>query len=131
MSMSRKLKFNTKQLTGHGGIRLEFISREACEVFIAGSFNDWQPASTPMIAVGNGHWLKELVLAPGRYEYRLVVDGQWTDDPSAKESQPEIASDLHCTTKAIEMRLYHARKLLHARLANEFGGVRGILFSEA
>ena len=59
MSMSRKLKFNTKQLTGHGGIRLEFISREACEVFIAGSFNDWQPASTPMIAVGNGHWLKE------------------------------------------------------------------------
>ncbi len=48
-----------------------------------------------------------------------------------EKSQPEIASEMHCTAKAIEMRLYRARKLLHARLEKEFGGSQGILGSEA
>lgn len=37
-----------------------------------------------------------------------------------EKSQPEIASDMHCTTKAVEMRLYHARKELHFLLEKEF-----------
>ena len=37
---------------------------------------------------GNGHWLKETTLAPGSYEYCLVVDGQWMPDPLAKTSVP-------------------------------------------
>lgn len=57
-------------------------------VCVAGSFNDWQPSATPMIAVGNGRWFKELSLPPGRYGYRLLVDDQRIDDPSAKELVP-------------------------------------------
>jgi RNA polymerase sigma-70 factor (ECF subfamily) len=30
-----------------------------------------------------------------------------------EKSQPEIAREMHCSTKAVEMRLYHARKRLH------------------
>lgn len=41
-----------------------------------------------MILLGDGKWAKELALPPGRYEYRFVVDGQWVDDPAAKESVP-------------------------------------------
>ncbi len=37
-----------------------------------------------------------------------------------EKSQPEIAAEMHCTAKAVEMRLYHARKLLHGRLEKEF-----------
>ena len=37
---------------------------------------------------GNGHWLKETTLAPGTYEYCLVVDGQWMPDPLARETVP-------------------------------------------
>ena len=32
--------------------------------------------------------MKETVLPPGTYEYRLVVDGQWMPDPLAKETVP-------------------------------------------
>lgn len=39
-----------------------------------------------MISLGEGRWFKELVLAPGFYEYRLVVDGEWIPDPSADET---------------------------------------------
>lgn len=67
-------------------VRIEFHDEQAQAVFIAGTFNDWQPSVTPMIATGNGRWIKELALLPGRYEYRLVVDGEWISDPAAAES---------------------------------------------
>ena len=69
-------------------VHLEFVAPHAKEVFVAGSFNDWHPSVTPMIPLGNGKWAKELMLAPGRYEYRFVGDGQWTDDVTAREWIP-------------------------------------------
>lgn len=58
---------------------------QATAVFVAGSFNDWHPAATDMLSVGEGKWVKELTLPPGSYEYRLVVDGEWLTDPSCPE----------------------------------------------
>jgi hypothetical protein len=55
---------------------------------VAGTFNEWRPAVTPMIPLGDGRWRKRLVLPPGRYEYCLVVDGEWLPDPLAKETVP-------------------------------------------
>jgi chromosome partitioning protein len=49
---------------------------------IAGDFNNWQPSETPMEKVaGNGAWQIKLKLPAGKYRYRLVVDGQWQQDP--------------------------------------------------
>jgi len=54
----------------------------ANNVQIAGDFNNWQPASNPMQRVGDsGIWQTELKLPQGKYRYRLVVDGQWQQDP--------------------------------------------------
>jgi 1,4-alpha-glucan branching enzyme len=69
-------------------VRFEFTDTAASTVSVAGTFNDWQPGSKPMHAIGSGHWLKETTLSPGIYEYCLVVDGQWRPDPQARESVP-------------------------------------------
>ena len=54
----------------------------AQSVQIAGDFNNWQPQDTQMQKVGeSGVWQKELKIPAGRYRYRLVVDGQWQQDP--------------------------------------------------
>ncbi len=54
----------------------------AGNVQIAGDFNNWQPEYSPMQKVGeSGVWQTEMNLMPGRYRYRLVVDGQWQQDP--------------------------------------------------
>lgn len=51
-------------------------------VQIAGDFNNWQPEKTPMERVGNsGIWQAKIKLPQGKYCYRLVVDGQWQQDP--------------------------------------------------
>lgn len=69
-------------------MRLDFHHETADEVLIAGSFNGWKPYVSPMIALGRGKWAKELLLPPGRYEYLLVVDGQWMFDPNAQDYFP-------------------------------------------
>lgn len=73
-------------------VRIEFQHDNAQTVFIAGTFNDWRPNVTPMIAVANGKWVKELSLAPGRYEYRFIVDGEWTNDPKTEQAPNEHGS---------------------------------------
>jgi len=84
-------KNRTKQADACCGsqcVCLEITWPGAQEVSIAGSFNDWHPSVTPMIRLSDGKWAKELSLAPGRYEYRFVVDGEWVDDPAATELIP-------------------------------------------
>jgi len=54
----------------------------AHSVKIAGDFNNWQPDQHAMEKVGDsGVWQTQMKLNPGRYRYRLVVDGQWQQDP--------------------------------------------------
>jgi chromosome partitioning protein len=54
----------------------------AQEVYIAGDFNSWHPNKTKMQKVGSsGIWQTKLNLSPGKYRYRLVVDGKWQQDP--------------------------------------------------
>ena len=87
MSKKQKPKTVNQEACSHC-VCLEFIHPQAGEVCIAGSFNDWHPSVTPMIRLGEGKWAKDLALPPGRYEYRFVVDGQWADDPAARETVP-------------------------------------------
>lgn len=69
-------------------VRFEFTDPEAGSVYIAGTFNNWQPDAKPMYPVGNGRWVREAVLPIGTYEYCLVVDGEYCPDPSAPETVP-------------------------------------------
>ncbi|MCK4914299.1 MAG: AAA family ATPase [Planctomycetes bacterium] len=51
-------------------------------VQIAGDFNNWQPEKTTMQKVGeSGVWQADMKMPSGKYRYRLVVDGQWQQDP--------------------------------------------------
>ena len=65
---------------------IEFINPTAKQVFVAGSFNEWQPERTPLLPAGNGRWTGDLKLGPGHHEYLFVVDGQWLPDPNAREN---------------------------------------------
>ncbi|MDX2108854.1 MAG: glycogen-binding domain-containing protein [Verrucomicrobiota bacterium] len=69
-------------------VHFEFNHPTASTVCIAGTFNDWQADAKPMHSLGDGRWMKESALAPGTYEYCLVVDGQWLPDPQAEECIP-------------------------------------------
>lgn len=62
-------------------ISFSFSSEWAREVSLAGDFNDWDASKHPMRQDSSGLWKKTVLLEPGRYEYKFVVDGQWQNDP--------------------------------------------------
>jgi 1,4-alpha-glucan branching enzyme len=76
-------------------IRIEFNDEQTQAIFIAGTFNEWSATATPMLAMGEGRWLKALSLPPGRYEYCLVVDGEWRPDPTAADQTPNVYGGLN------------------------------------
>lgn len=54
---------------------------DAKSVELAGDFNNWDPAATPLkLTVDKGEFETTLKLPPGRYSYRLIVDGRWIHD---------------------------------------------------
>jgi 1,4-alpha-glucan branching enzyme len=67
-------------------VSLELVKPGAKTVYVAGSFNEWKPEKTPLIAAGNDRWVGHLAVKPGRHEYLFVVDGEWLQDPNAKET---------------------------------------------
>ena len=64
------------------GKKVKFMlhAPDAGKVMLAGDFNNWQHARTPL-KKGKKAWEKDLVLKPGKYEYKFVVDGNWINDP--------------------------------------------------
>jgi chromosome partitioning protein len=64
------------------GVYLSRTDVEPDRVCLAGDFNDWVPDSGVILEVlEDGRWTKFIPLRPGRYEYKLVIDGRWQPDP--------------------------------------------------
>jgi chromosome partitioning protein len=54
---------------------------DAKTVKVAGDFNNWSAVTPLLPAEEPGTFRASMPLAPGRYRYRLIVDGQWQTDP--------------------------------------------------
>lgn len=72
-------------------VRLVVMQPGAKRVQVAGDFNGWNPARTPLERVSaDGAWSVTIPLKPGRYAYMFVVDGrEWVVDPFASEQKDD------------------------------------------
>jgi len=66
-------------------VRFMLVAPRASRVTLAGDFNRWDTAATPLVAAESGGvWSVAVALAPGRHRYAFVVDDtQWIADPAA------------------------------------------------
>jgi 1,4-alpha-glucan branching enzyme len=97
----RKLGRKTETQPEKNSKPIEFVLKmpQAHSAAVAGSFNNWDQKHSPMARDGNGGWKATIALAPGRYEYRFVIDGsQWLSDPAAKES---VRNDFGTTNSVV------------------------------
>jgi len=62
----------------------------ASEISLIGEFNNWSPDATPMRLMGSGMWSVKVMLPPGRYSYKFLIDRrQKLPDPAATGSEPD------------------------------------------
>jgi len=56
------------------------------KVFLAGSFNGWNPTAKEMVdKAGDGIFTANVNLSAGMHEYKFVIDGIWCADPECSE----------------------------------------------
>jgi 1,4-alpha-glucan branching enzyme len=77
-------------------VTFSYKAPQAQSVLLAGDFTGWQQAPLDMKKSKDGVWKKTVSLPPGRYEYRLLVEGQWCDDPECQNRQPNQFGGENC-----------------------------------
>ena len=72
--------YGVRQIDGHVVFSTKYPRAESVQ--IAGDFNDWNPSQTNLQKMDDsGKWQAAIPLRQGLYRYRMVVDGQWQQDP--------------------------------------------------
>lgn len=66
-------------------MRFSCFAPTARAVFLAGTFNGWNPEATPLAKDAQGGWGGTVDLVPGHYEFKYVVDGAWCCEPGLRE----------------------------------------------
>jgi 1,4-alpha-glucan branching enzyme len=79
-------------------VTFAYAAPDAKSVQVLGDFTGWQQAPISLRKLKSGVWTKSVSLAPGQYAYRLLVDGQWRDDPACRlrQSNPFGGEDCVC-----------------------------------
>ena len=74
---------------GKGNGEITFIcnvNSQAKAVFLAGSFNQWQPDAKRMRRFKDGSFRTKLKLPLGTHQYKFLVDGLWFHDSDVQDS---------------------------------------------
>ncbi|HLX69091.1 MAG TPA: isoamylase early set domain-containing protein [Verrucomicrobiae bacterium] len=77
-------------------VTFSLIAPEAQSVQVAGDFTDWEQEPLDLKKFKGGVWKRTVSLEPGEYEYRLLVDGKWQDDPNCLLRQPNGFGSQNC-----------------------------------
>lgn len=88
--------------------RFELDAPAAARAFVAGTFNDWRPDATPMVREDGGRWVADVEVAPGRHEYKFVVDGSWCcgvgPDGPTEQVDGGVPNDKGTTNRVLEVQ---------------------------
>ena len=76
------------------------IALGAKEVFLAGDFNNWSSHALPLKKGRLGKWTIKLTLPKGEYEYKFIIDDQWSCDPSCPGCEALHAECRNCVSNA-------------------------------
>ena len=85
----------TRVKTGRRAVNFEIRELPGREIFIAGEFNDWKLVKKLEDKNGDGIYRCRLMLFPGVYQYKFVVDDMWRVDPGNPNFQPNEFGSLN------------------------------------
>jgi CubicO group peptidase (beta-lactamase class C family) len=90
---AKRLTLPPPSLTGNTAFKLKGYPN-AKIVALAGSFNNWNQSQT-LFAKEGDEWVCRIDLAPGKYAYKFVVDGNWITDPANPVSEDDGGGNMN------------------------------------
>jgi pullulanase len=68
-------------------VQFELLAEPGSQIFVAGTFNSWNPSANPLKDHLEKGCFKTAVRIPkGIHQYKFVVNGVWTGDPKCVDS---------------------------------------------
>lgn len=61
---------------------------DATHVVATGDFSAWSAEGIRLKRRRDGCWAAALAVSPGEHQYRLLVDGEWRNNPGAERRVP-------------------------------------------
>ena len=77
-------------------VTFSIVAPEAKSVQVAGDFTGWQQSPLDLKKAKAGVWKRTVSLPPGRHAYRILVDGQWQDDPQCQVREQNEFGGQNC-----------------------------------
>jgi 1,4-alpha-glucan branching enzyme len=77
-------------------VTFSIVAPDAQSVQVAGDFTGWQSAPLELKKQKGGTWKTTVSLEPGEHQYRMLVDGQWQDDPNCVTHLPNEFGSRNC-----------------------------------
>ena len=89
------MKKRAKKETGKQ-VQFEISSEPGSQVYLAGTFNDWNPNAHPLNGKPDSEHFTTTVFIPvGTHEYKFVVNGVWRVDPNCAAWVPNDQGSLN------------------------------------
>lgn len=83
-------------------VKFEVLTETGSTVFLAGSFNDWSDSAKELKEKdGDGCFTSSLLLAPGEYEYKFIINGEWQIDAENPNFTQNKMGTLNSVVKVI------------------------------
>ncbi len=79
---------------GRRRVTFELCAEPGSEVFVAGTFNNWNPGEK-QLRYRDDVYTAMLLLPKGRHEYKFIVDGTWCIDPECSDWVPNGMGSLN------------------------------------
>ena len=77
-------------------VTFSLIAPDARIVQVVGDFTEWENDPLELKKFKDGVWKRTVSLEPGEHQYRLLVDGEWQDDPHSLVRQPNGFGSQNC-----------------------------------
>ena len=84
--------------TGKRRINFKVSADPGSQVFLAGDFNNWDPLKKKLKEDEDGSFTGVVLLNKGEYQYKFVINGQWSIDPN-REWVPNDLGSLNSIVK--------------------------------
>lgn len=82
--------------TGKKRVTFAVEAEAESDVAVAGTFNGWKPLPLKCKKSDAGAEFKKMIYLPaGRYEYKFLIDGNWSIDPNCSSWSPNEYGSLN------------------------------------
>jgi hypothetical protein len=99
-------------------VQFKFQAPSRAKVYLAGTFNNWDPTGIKLGYHGKGIFSTMVLLPLGTYEYKFIVNGVWRNSPDCSDQVPNAFG----TTNS---RLIVSRKIIHDVHTHTFARMPG------